>query len=119
MSTDPKVISVAQAIKQSLEQNAGAGSAINAHPNMFFLNVNGAIDLYKAAEAALKRADAYEDGVRSRFEAAVRKLGEKIESEFKEGAVSIEDAIARLKAKAGGELIAAEGVVEEAVARRK
>jgi hypothetical protein len=119
MATDPKVIAVAMAIKQSLEHNAGAGSAINAHPNAFFLNVNGAVDLYKAAEAALRRADQYVEGVKANFDAAVKEFLNKIEAEFKAGAVSIEDALARLKVKAGGELLAAEGVIESAVAYAK
>ena len=38
-------------------------------------------------------------------------------AEGRAGAVSIEDAVARIKAKAGGELIAAEGVLETAIER--
>lgn len=117
MSTDPKVIAVAMALKQSLERNASAGASINAHPNAFFLNVNGPVDLYKMAAAALARAKSYERSTAAAFEAAVKQLGDKLEIEFKAGAVSIQDAIARLKAKRG-ELIAPEGVVEETVARR-
>jgi hypothetical protein len=115
MATDPKVIAVAMAIKQSLEMNAGAGSSINAHPNAFFLNVNGAVDLYKAAEAALRRAEHYVAGVAARFDSEVKTFVEKLLAEGRAGAVSIEDALARLKVKAGGELLVAEGVIEEAV----
>lgn len=115
MATDPKVIAVAMAIKQALEQNAGAGAAINSHPNQFFLNVNGAVDLYKMAEAALARAEQYVKATAERFDAEVKTFLNKIESEFKAGAVSMEDALARLKAKAGGELIAGVGVIETAL----
>jgi len=66
MATDPKVIAVAMALKQSLEMNAGPGAAINAHPNAFFLNVNGAVDLYKAAEYAVARVASYEANERRR-----------------------------------------------------
>lgn len=117
MATDPKVIAVAMAIKQSFEQNAGAGSAINSHPNAFFLNVNGAVDLYKAAEVALARAEQYVEGQRANFELLVQMLANKIGTELRGGAVSVEDALARVKTKAGGELLAAEGVLEEAKAR--
>jgi hypothetical protein len=119
VATDPKVIAVAMAIKQSFEQNAGAGSSINSHPNAFFLNVNGAVDLYKAAEVALKRAESYEENFKAQFEANVRAFYDKLDAEIKSGAVSIQDAIARIKTKAGGELLAAEGIVDEAIARTK
>lgn len=117
MATDPKVIAVAFALKQSLEQNGGAGSSINAHPNQFFLNVNGAVDLYKMAEAALARAVSYEENLRTQFEDGVKVLANKIGAELRMGAVSVEDALARLKTKAGGELLAGIGVLEEAVSR--
>lgn len=117
MATDPKVIAVAMAIKQSLEMNSGAGAAINAHPNAFFLNVSGAVDLYKAAEAALARVEHYTAAVKERFDLDVKLFFNKIETEFKAGAVSIEDALARLKAKAGGELLAGAGVIMTAVAK--
>jgi hypothetical protein len=117
MATDPKVIAIAMAIKQSLELNAGPGSSINAHPNAFFLNVNGAVDLYRAAERALAAADRYVEGVKVRFEAEVKLMYNKLLTELKNGAVSIEDALARIKAKAGGELLASEGVLDSAIER--
>lgn len=117
MATDPKVIAVAFALKQSLEQNAGAGSSINAHPNAFFLNVNGAVDLYKMAESALKRAESYEENLRASFEDEVKRVANKLRAEFQAGAVSIADAWARLKAKAGGEFISVSGAAETAEAR--
>jgi hypothetical protein len=117
MATDPKVIAIAMAIKQSLELNAGPGSSINAHPNAFFLNVNGAVDLYRAAERALAAADRYVESVKIRFEAEVKLVFEKIQTELANGAVSIEDALARIKAKAGGELLASEGALDSAIER--
>ena len=119
MATDPKVIAVAMALKQSLEINAGPGAAVNAHPNAFFLSVNGAVDLYKMAEAAIRRVDQYVKNVAERFEADVKDHVQKIEGEIMAGAVSVEDALARLKTKAGGELLAGEGVIEAAVAKIK
>lgn len=116
MATDPKVISVAQAIKMSFEVNAGAGSSVNAHPNAFFLNIAGAVDLYKAAEAALHRAAAYDKSLAATFEFNVKHLVNRIREEMNAGAVSVADAVARIKTKAGGELLAAEGVLEEAIA---
>jgi hypothetical protein len=117
MATDPKVIAVAMAIKQSLEMNTGSGGTVQAHPNAFFLNVTGSIDLYKAAEAALRRVDSYAVAQAEAFEYNVAQLANKIGAEIRQGAVSVEDALARVKTKAGGEIIAAEGVLEEATTR--
>jgi hypothetical protein len=72
MATDPKAIAVAVAIRQSIERNSGPGTAINAHPNPFFVNVSGSVDLYKAAEAALSRIAAYDEVEAVRAAAAAR-----------------------------------------------
>lgn len=116
-TVDPKLMTVVAAIKQSIETSASPGLSVNAHPNAFFLNVTGAIDLLNAAKLVVARLESYEMSAQERFTASVKALGEKLEAEFKAGAVSIQDAIARIKAKAGGELLAAEGVLETATAK--
>lgn len=60
-NTDPRAVVIAMAFKQSLEINGGPGSSVNAHPNAFFLNVLGEVDLLKAGELALKRLAEYEE----------------------------------------------------------
>jgi hypothetical protein len=71
MSSDPKLIQGAMAIKQSIERSASPGLSVNTHPNALFLNVAGAIDLYAAAEAAYRRFCEFEQAVKARFEANV------------------------------------------------
>jgi len=60
MPTDARVVIVVNAIRQSLQVNASAGSSINAHPNPFMLQVLGEVDLLKAAETVLKQLDQYD-----------------------------------------------------------
>lgn len=55
-----RTITVVNAIRQSLQVNAGPGSSINAHPNPFFLQVLGEVDLLKAAETVIKQLDQYD-----------------------------------------------------------
>lgn len=116
-TVDAKIMTVVAAIKQSIETSGSPGLSVNAHPNAFFLNVIGAIDLRKAAELVLTRLEQFEDGARRRFEAEVTAVADKLRAELKAGAVSIVDAWARIKAKAGGELLALEGAGETAEAR--
>jgi hypothetical protein len=52
---DGRTMLVVAAIRQSLQTNAGAGSSINMHPNPFFLQVNGEVDLLKAAELVIQK----------------------------------------------------------------
>ena len=72
MSTDAKLVTVVQAIKQSIETAAGPGVSVNAHPNPFFINVNGALDLKHAATLVLQRLEAYEADVRAKIERSIR-----------------------------------------------
>jgi hypothetical protein len=116
-TVDAKLVTIVQAIKQSIETSNNPGLSVNAHPNAFFLNVNGAVDLLSAARLVEQRLIAYEVGLKARFEADVAAIGEKILAEYHAGAVSIEDALARIKAKAGGELLAAEGVLMTAISK--
>lgn len=55
-----RIIVVVNAIRQSLQVNASAGSSINAHPNPFMLQVLGEVDLLKAAETAIQQLDQYD-----------------------------------------------------------
>jgi hypothetical protein len=57
---DGRVVLVVSAIRQSLQVNAGPGSSINAHPNPFFLQVIGEVDLLKAAETVIQRLAEYD-----------------------------------------------------------
>jgi hypothetical protein len=118
-TVDAKLVTVVQAIKQAIETSSNPGLSVNAHPNAFFLNVNGAVDLMAAARLVIVRLESFEQSMKARFDAEVQSVMDKIEAEFKAGAVSMEDAIARIKAKAGGEFIAAEGAVETALANAR
>ena len=69
-----KLMTVIGAIKQSIETSGSPGLSVNNHPNAFFLNVIGAIDLAKAAELVLARLEAYEENLKAKFEADVRGL---------------------------------------------
>lgn len=71
MSVDAKVMTVVAAIKQSIETSAGPGVSVNSHPNPFFINVSGAIDLKNAAVVILARLEEYEVAFKKRIEAAI------------------------------------------------
>jgi len=73
MSVDAKVMTVVSAIKQSIEHSAGPGVSVNSHPNPFFINVNGAIDLKNAAVLILQRLEEHEAAVKARIEAAIKR----------------------------------------------
>jgi hypothetical protein len=116
MATDPKAIAVARSLRQSLEQNAGAGSAINSHPNPFYAIVSGPVDLLKMAEAALAGAERYEASVKANFESAVKAFIVKIRAELAAGAKDIGAALTSLKQKG---VEPAEDVVDAAVLKVK
>ncbi len=84
---DPKVIAASDAIKQSLILNAGPGSAINTHPNHFFLFVQGEVDTYKAAERVVQRLEAMFGGEVQKLKAEVERLKEELAAAV---AVSVE-----------------------------
>ena len=113
--TNPKAIAVAIALKQSIETSAQPGLSVNMHPNAFFLNVIGSIDLLRAAEHVIRRLDDYNSGVQAKFERDVSTVMSRILTEFKAGAVNVEDAMARIYAK--GELLVSAGAVEAAIAK--
>jgi hypothetical protein len=60
MSVDVKVMIVVSAIKQSLQSSCGPGSSVNNHPNAFFLNVSGELNLKHMAELVIDRLEGYE-----------------------------------------------------------
>lgn len=72
MSVDAKLITVVQAIKQSIETAAGPGVSVNSHPNPFFLNVNGALDLKHAATLILQRLEDYEAAFKAKIEKSIK-----------------------------------------------
>ena len=74
MSVDAKIMTVVSAIKQSIEQSAGPGVSVNGHPNPFFINVNGALNLKHAAELIIQRIEEYEANLKAKIEAEIKKL---------------------------------------------
>jgi len=72
MAVDAKLITVVQAIKQSIETAAGPGVSVNSHPNPFFLNVNGALDLKHAATLIIQRLEEYEAAFKAKIEKSIK-----------------------------------------------
>jgi hypothetical protein len=81
MSVDAKVMTVVSAIKQSLQQAGGPGSSVNSHPNPFFLNVTGEVNLKHAAELIIQRIEEYEADIKRKIDAALAKAEAKAEAE--------------------------------------
>ena len=72
MSVDAKIMTVVSAIKQSLQTSGGPGSSVNSHPNPFFLNVTGEINLKHAAELIITRLEEYEEAIRQKIEKSLK-----------------------------------------------
>jgi len=72
MSVDAKIMTVVSAIKQSLQMSGGPGSSVNSHPNPFFLNVTGEINLKHAAELIIERIEAYEAALKEKIEKSIK-----------------------------------------------
>jgi hypothetical protein len=72
MSVDAKIMTVVGAIKQSLQTASGPGSSVNTHPNPFFLNVTGEINLKHAAELIIARLEEYETALKARVEKLIK-----------------------------------------------
>jgi hypothetical protein len=72
MSVDAKVMTVVSAIRQSLQTAGGPGSSVNSHPNPFFLNVMGEINLKHAAELIIQRIEEYEIACKARIEKLIK-----------------------------------------------
>jgi hypothetical protein len=71
MSVDAKMLTVVNAIKQSLQMSGGPGSSVNTHPNPFFMNVTGEINLKHMAELVVTRVEEYETLIKAKVEAAL------------------------------------------------
>ena len=72
MSVDAKVMTVVSAIRQSLQTAGGPGSSVNSHPNPFFLNVTGEINLKHAAELILTRLEEYDTALKAKIERSIK-----------------------------------------------
>jgi len=68
MSVDAKIMTVVSAIKQSLQTSCGPGSSVNNHPNPFFLNVAGELNLKHMAELVITRIEEFEAALKARAE---------------------------------------------------
>jgi hypothetical protein len=73
MSVDAKLLTVVNAIKQSLQMSGGPGSSVNTHPNPFFMNVTGEINLKHMAELVVTRIEEHEALIKAKIEAAIKK----------------------------------------------
>jgi len=73
MSVDAKIMTVVGAMKQSLQTAGGPGSSVNSHPNPFFLNVTGEVNLKHAAELVIARLEEYEAELKAKIERAIKK----------------------------------------------
>jgi hypothetical protein len=83
MSVDAKVMTVVSAIKQSLQTAGGPGSSVNSHPNPFFLNVTGEIDLKHAATLIIQRLEEYETAAKAKIEKSIKDAEARIAAEVK------------------------------------
>jgi hypothetical protein len=72
MSIDAKIMTVVSAIKQSLQTSCGPGSSVNNHPNPFFINVSGEVDLKHAAELIITRLEEYEAALKAKIEKSIK-----------------------------------------------
>ncbi|HKD76182.1 MAG TPA: hypothetical protein VKB76_11840 [Ktedonobacterales bacterium] len=68
---DTRVLLVVGAIRQALTNFAGPGTSVNAHPNPFFLNVIGEVNMRQMAELILERIDKEAAAARDNAAAAV------------------------------------------------
>lgn len=91
MSVDAKIMTVVGAIKQSIEQSAGPGVSVNGHPNPFFINVNGALDLKHAAELIIKRVEEYEAAIKAKIEKEIAKELAAVKELVAAGAAKVEE----------------------------
>jgi cell shape-determining protein MreC len=72
MSVDAKIMTVISAIKQSLQTAGGPGSSVNSHPNPFFINVTGEVNLKHAAELIIQRVEEYEAALKAKIEKSIK-----------------------------------------------
>jgi len=81
MSVDAKIMTVVSAMKQSLQQAGGPGSSVNSHPNPFFLNVTGEVNLKHMAELVIQRIEAYEAELKAKIEKAIHEAEAKLKAD--------------------------------------
>jgi hypothetical protein len=81
MSIDAKIMTVVSAIKQSLQMSGGPGSSVNGHPNPFFLNVTGEINLKHAAELIVQRIEEYDAALKAKIEKSIKEAAAKYQAE--------------------------------------
>jgi hypothetical protein len=72
MSVDAKIMTVVGAIKQSLQMSGGPGSSVNSHPNPFFLNVTGEMNLKHMAELVIQRVEEYEAALAAKIAKSIK-----------------------------------------------
>ena len=78
MSVDAKIMTVVSAIKQSLQMSGGPESSVNSHPNPFFLNVTGEMNLKHIAELVIQRVEEYEAALKAKIEKSIKEAEAKI-----------------------------------------
>jgi hypothetical protein len=78
MSVDAKIMTVVGAMKQSLQMSGSPGSSVNTHPNPFFLNVTGEINLKHAAELIIARLEEYETALKAKIEKSIKDVETKM-----------------------------------------
>lgn len=78
MSVDAKIMTVVSAIKQSLQTAGGPGSSVNSHPNPFFINVTGEVNLKHAAELIIQRVEEYEAALKAKIEKSIKEAEAKV-----------------------------------------
>ena len=81
MSVDAKLMTVVGAIKQSLQISGGPGSSVNSHPNPFFINVTGEVNLKHAAELIIQRVEEYEAALKAKIEKSIKEAEAKLTGE--------------------------------------
>jgi hypothetical protein len=83
MSVDAKIMTVVSAIKQSLQTSGGPGSSVNSHPNPFFINVTGEVNLKHAAELVITRIEEYEAALSLKIAKSIREAEARVAMEVK------------------------------------
>jgi methionine-rich copper-binding protein CopC len=90
MSVDAKIMTVVSAMKQSLQMAGGPGSSVNSHPNPFFLNVTGEINLKHMAELIVTRLEDYETALKSKLEKLAKESEVRLAKELGTGELKVE-----------------------------
>lgn len=88
---DAKLMTVVGAIRQSLQQSGGPGSSVNTHPNPFFLNVTGEINLKHMAELVIQRVEEYEVALKERIAKAIKEAEAKAAEEIRAAVTAVKE----------------------------